>query len=75
MYAEAKKLQLIEELLKVDSDTVLAELETVLTKSKTQLPRSKNFQDFTSTLTLEEVNELERNIEEGCEQINEDDWK
>jgi hypothetical protein len=75
MYAEAKKLHLIEELLKVDSDTILAELETVLTKSRTQLPHSKSFQDFTSMLTLEEVNELERNIEEGCEQINEDDWK
>ena len=75
MYSEAKKLYLIEELLKVDNDMVLAELETVLTKSKTQLPHSKSFQDFTSTLTLEEVKELERNIEEGCEQINEDDWK
>jgi len=69
MHAEAKKLHLIEELLKVDSDTVLAELETVLTKSKTQLPRSKSFHDFKSTLTLEEVNELERNIEEGCEHV------
>ena len=75
MYAEAKKLHLIEELLKVDSDTILAELEKVLTKSKPQLPHSKSFQGFTSALTPEEVNELERNIEEGCEQINEDDWK
>jgi hypothetical protein len=75
MSAEAKKLHLIEELLKVESDAVLAELETVLFKSKTHLPQSKSFQDFASTLSLEEVNELERNIEEGCEQINEDDWK
>jgi|GEM_PF-6679708 len=69
MHAEAKKLHLIEGLIKVDSDTVLAELETVLTKSKTQLPHSKSFQDFKSTLTLEEANELKRNIEEGCEQV------
>jgi hypothetical protein len=75
MYAEAKKLHLIEELLKVDNDTILVEIETVLAKSKAQLPRSKSFRDFKSTLTLEEVDELERNIEEGCEQINEDDWK
>ena len=75
MYAEAKKLHLIEELLKVDSDTILAELETVLAKSNSQLPRSNSFKDFQVTLTLEEVDELERNIEEGCEQINEDDWK
>jgi hypothetical protein len=69
MYAEAKKLRLIEELLKVENDTTLAELEMVLAKVKTQLPRSKNFHDFVGTLSLEEVNELERNIEEGCEQI------
>ena len=69
MYAEAKKIHLIVELLKVDSDTILFELETVLAKSKTRLPRSHGFQDFTSTLTLEEADELERNIEEGCELI------
>ncbi|MDB4921929.1 hypothetical protein [Mucilaginibacter sp.] len=75
MYSETKKLHLIEELLKVDSDTVLAELETVLAKSKGRLPRSQSYQDFKGTLSLEEVNELERIIEDGCEQINEDDWK
>lgn len=75
MYAEAKKLHLIEELLKVDSDAVLAEVEKVLSGSNTVLPRSKGFQDFKSSLTLDEVTEMERNIEDGCEQINEDDWK
>jgi hypothetical protein len=72
MYAEAKKLHLIEELLKVDSDAILAELETVLSKSKL---RSHNFKNFVGILSTEEVDELERNIEEGCEQINDDDWK
>ena len=75
MDAEAKKLHLIEELLKIESDTVLAEVEKVLSKSKTYLPHSKSFQHFKSVLTLEEVNEMERNIDDGCEQINEDDWK
>ena len=69
MYSEAKKLHLIEELLKVDSDTILAELEMVLARSKEQLPHSKSFQVFSSSLTEDEVNELEKNIEEGCEQI------
>ncbi len=32
MYSEAKKLHLIEELLKVDRDTVLVELENILAK-------------------------------------------
>ncbi|MDR3693448.1 hypothetical protein [Mucilaginibacter sp.] len=75
MYTEAKKLHLIEELLKVDNDNLLDEVESVLNRSKSQLPRSNSFQKFAGNLSLEEVNELERNINEGCEQINEDDWK
>jgi len=67
MYAEGQKLHLIEELLKVEDDAILAELETVLTKSKAA--NGSGFHHFKSTLTLEEVNELERNIEEGCEYI------
>jgi len=65
MYSEAKKPHLIEELLKVESDTVLVEVENILVRSKAKLPRSKSFQKFSSLLSLEQVNELERNINEG----------
>jgi len=75
MYTEAKKLHLIEELLKVDNDNLLDELESVLNRSKGEFPHSNGFQKFSGSLSLEEVNELERNINDGCEQINEDDWK
>ena len=75
MYTESKKLHLIEELLKVDDDNLLDEVESVLNRSKSLLPVSNGFQPFSGSLSLEEVNELERNINEGCEQINEDDWK
>jgi GTP-binding protein EngB required for normal cell division len=70
MYMEAQKLHLIEELLKVDNDSVLDKLEKILTQTKNHLPRSNNFQQFTSSLTMEEVDELEHNINEGCEQVN-----
>jgi hypothetical protein len=75
MHAEAKKLHLIEELLKIDSDAILAEIETIMAKSKAKLPGNKNFKAFVGSLSIDEVNELERNIEDGCEQINEDEWK
>ena len=75
MYTESKKLHLIEELLKVDNDNLLDELESVLNRSKGEFPHSNGSQSFSGNLTLEEVNELERNILDGCEQINEDDWK
>jgi len=75
MYTESKKLHLIEELLKVDNDNLLDELESVLNRSKGEYLHSNGFQEFSGSLSLEEVNELERNINDGCEQINEDDWK
>ena len=66
MYAETKKLHLIEELIKVDSDLILAEIEHVLSKSKAAPPKSNGFNGFKSSLTLEEVNEMECNIEGAC---------
>lgn len=75
MHAEAKKLHLIEELLKIDSDAILAEIETIMAKSKAELPGNRNFEAFVGSLSIDEVNELERNIEDDCEQINEDEWK
>jgi hypothetical protein len=73
MYAETKKLHIIEEVLKVNNDAILIELENVLSRSTTV---TKNrFTDMADLLSAEEVDEFERNINEGCEQINEDDWK
>jgi hypothetical protein len=66
MSAETKKLYLIEELLKVDSDVILSKVERILSKHRAKLPRSNGFIGFKSLLTLDEVNEMERNIEEGC---------
>jgi len=75
MYGEAKKLHLIEEILKIENDAVLAEVETVLAKSKVNAVRKKSFKDFAGILSDEEVSQLEKTIEEGCETINPDDWR
>jgi hypothetical protein len=75
MYGEAKKLHLIEEILKIESDAVLAEVETVISKSKVHAVRRRSFKDFAGMMSDEEVSQLEKTIEEGCETINADDWK
>lgn len=74
MYAEAKKLHIIEEVLKVNNDAILVELENILSRANALKPK-KHFRNFLGKLSSEEIEELERNIENGCEQINEDDWK
>ncbi len=75
MYGEAKKLRLIEEILKIESDAVLAEVETVIVKSKLHAARRKSLKDFAGMMSDEEVGQLEKTIEEGCETINPNDWK
>ena len=75
MYGEAKKLHLIEEILKIENDALLAEVETVITKGKMHAITRRSFKDFSGTMSDEEVDELGKIIEEGCEQIHPDDWK
>jgi hypothetical protein len=76
MREEAKKLHLIEEILKIDNEAILDEMESVISKGKLHaISGSKSFKDFVGIWTEDEANEMKRIIEESCEQINPDDWK
>lgn len=75
MYGEAKKLHLIEEILKIENAAVLEEVESVITRSKLQAVGRRSFKTFAGSLSDQEADELEKIIEEGCEQIHPDDWK
>jgi hypothetical protein len=73
IYTEAKKLRLIEVLIKENNDEVLKKIEKILIAPT--LTSSAKFANFSNKLTNLELEKLERNIEDGCEQINENDWK
>lgn len=75
MNGEARKLHLIEEILKIENDAVLQEVESVINRSKLQAVPRKGIEDFVGIWTHEEAEEMKRIIEESCEQINPDDWK
>lgn len=75
MYGEARKLHLIEEILKVDDDNVLLQVESLLAVNKAGEEHTINFDRFAGMLTDEEVDALEKTIENGCETINPNDWK
>jgi hypothetical protein len=75
MYGEAKKLHLIEEILKIENDSVLDEVENVISKSKLHAIGRKSFKEFSGIWTAEEADEIKKIIEDSCEQINPDDWK
>lgn len=75
MYTEARKLHLIDEVLKISNEATLSELELVVEKSKELKERKFSFSDFAGIWTEKEATEIERIIEESCETINPDDWK
>lgn len=73
MNGEAKKLALIEKLLMVSDDAVLEEVDAVL--SKKEIRKKKSFKDFAGKIEDKDLVELEQIIEQGCEQINPNDWQ
>jgi hypothetical protein len=77
MYSEAKKLHIIEEVLKIDSDAALSALESFLKKSKKDdvTKNGSGFSEFSGIWSKDEAEEIERNIAESCETIHPDDWK
>jgi len=77
MYTEAKKLHIIEEVLKLNNETTLSALENFLKKSiksETQIA-GPGFKDFSGIWSKGEAEEIERIIAKSCETIHPDDWK
>ncbi|GAA4746982.1 hypothetical protein [Flavisolibacter ginsenosidimutans] len=75
MNGEARKLHLIEALLKVEDEKKLQEIEALLLQVSPKSSTGKRPEDFAGIWTEEEAEEIKKYIEEGCEQINHDDWK
>ena len=75
MYAETRKMHLIEEVLKVNNDDTLTALEIVLKKSKTLKQKKLSIYDFVGILTKKETSDMRKAIKESAETINADDWK
>lgn len=75
MNGEAGKLHLIEALLKVNDEKLLEEIEALMARRQMKAIEKKGFVELAGTLTDEEADKWLKNIEEGCEQINPNDWK
>ena len=73
IHAESRKLHLIEFLIKENDEAVLNKIENLLTAAKNR--SASKFNAFKNNLSKEELDAFERNINDGCEQINENDWK
>ncbi len=76
MYADARKIDLIEAVLKISNEAILVELESVL-KRKPSHKNKKTISahDFSGIWSEKDALLIENAIVSACEQIHEDDWK
>jgi len=74
MSTDTRKIQIIEAVLKTEDEDILSEVEKIVSKSSEPKKKVSAF-DFVGTLSKEDADLMEKAIEEGCEQINPDDWK
>ena len=71
MYSEIRKLRLIEEVIKIKSDSVLLEIEAVIKKAVgTKIAKQKSAHDFLGMFSEKDASLIDAAINEGCEQIN-----
>lgn len=75
MSGEARKLYLIQALLKEEDEKKLQEIEALLLQVSPKPTNVKRPENFAGIWTEEEAEEIKKYIEEGCEQIHPDDWK
>ena len=76
MSSEARKIHLIEKVLKENNEVVLNELEAVFNKTeKVKGQSSFSAYDLAGVWSNEDAALINKAIEEGCEQIHPDDWK
>ena len=76
MYTEARKIHLIEEVLKVNNQKTLTELEGVLKKlNSVKEKKAFSAHNLLGLWSKKDAALIEKAIQQGCEQIHEDDWK
>jgi len=76
METEVRKLHLIEEVLKIESESKLAAIEDFVNQMiKKHAKLTPSIHDFADILSKEEADEMKKVIAETCETIDADAWK
>ncbi len=68
-------MNLVEAILKTEDEGKLSSIEKILYQDESASAAKKTFKDFAGIWTEEEADEIKKIIEEGCGQIDPDDWK
>ena len=73
MSIETRKLRLIEDFVKIKDHVLLDKIEALL-KRKPSSTSKFSIDKFVGIWSKDEADEIKKIIEEGCEQIHEEDW-
>lgn len=73
MYADSRKIHIIEAVLKAKDEKTLSKLEEVINQSAKSIQKL-SAKDFVGRWTAKDGEAIEKAIEEDCEKIDADDW-
>ena len=71
MDIQTRKLNFIQEILAIINEKVISKLESLLKKEKKKDVQRLSVYDFLGVISEEEAENMEKEIEEACENINE----
>lgn len=74
MITDSRKIHIIEAVLNTSDETLLSGVEALISNSR-EPAKKANAYDFAGLISKEDIELMEKAIEEGCEQIHPDDWK
>jgi hypothetical protein len=75
MHLEARKQNLIKAVMKVESEAVLAKLETVLKGNEAKTKKKPGISEFVGIISQSEADEMMKAIADTCETIDLNDWQ
>lgn len=76
MFTEARKLHLIENVIKLTSEDALVQIEGILSLSFSDTTKSRSSaHKFLGKISKKDISLMETAIQEGCEQVDIDGWK
>ena len=75
MVSTARKMHVIEKVIKLEDERSFGAIESILDRSNPSKPKRGSAFDFVGRWSKEDAGLIEKEIDESCEQIHEDDWK
>lgn len=75
MFSESRKMHLLEEVIKLKDESVLMQLEALVSKSSQHNEPRHSAKELVGMFSAEDAALMDKAINEGCEQIDPADWQ